>query len=347
MNEENKEEFLENAKIELAQAWETHRRAFGPILDPAFKENPNVRIHLTAALNHISRREIKRGIEILEAIRAECICDADHAAWTFCIGLAFEMAGDQEKMVRWYEKAGEYGHRFYLPYLKIAKSSYLWLDYDRSAENYARGIECLLESERDAQNTAMLISSYINFCAVLTMMHRYEEAEAAWNTVKRHPMPPAAYGTGALLYAAKRDAEKTKECLLALKKLVPMQYEPVKSRCEGIFEERNGHFSVIPFEEKAIADFWAWFEAHSQSISGMLAQKREKALSLIAERLKEVCPLFLIEPRLHAKKTKTGFHLTVDDLYAKTLTSELPRLFAACPKTLYGAFSFSVAKGSC
>jgi tetratricopeptide (TPR) repeat protein len=346
MNDWEKEELKEKAKMELAQAWETHRQAFGPILDPAFQANPSVRIPLTAALNHISRKEIKRGIEILESLREQCACDADHAAWMFCIGLAFEMAGDQEKSVRWYQKAGKYGHRFYLPYLKVAKVSYQCLDYDTSAENYARGIECLLEGEQTAQTKLILASSYVNFCTVLTMMHRYDEAEKAWDMVKDYPIMPASFATGALLYAAKGDLKKMKECLLKLQKQIPFQYEPVKSRCEGILEGRNGHFSVIAFEEKAISAFWSWFEENAEKISLLFETEKEKALSLIVEQLKKVTPLFLVDPRISAKKTEKGICFVVDDLYAKTLMSELPRLFAACPKSLCDRFSFSVRKGS-
>jgi hypothetical protein len=85
MNEQERNEFAESAKMALAQSWEAHRQAFGPILEPAFKDRPPLRIPLTAALNHISRKEIKKGIEILESLKEHCTCDEDHAAWTFCV----------------------------------------------------------------------------------------------------------------------------------------------------------------------------------------------------------------------------------------------------------------------
>lgn len=34
---------FENAKEALMLSWETHRQAFGPILEPAFTENQQVR----------------------------------------------------------------------------------------------------------------------------------------------------------------------------------------------------------------------------------------------------------------------------------------------------------------
>ena len=50
------------------KSWAVHMQAFGPILEPAFAENPQVRIILINALNHISRREVKRGMELLKEI---------------------------------------------------------------------------------------------------------------------------------------------------------------------------------------------------------------------------------------------------------------------------------------
>ena len=50
------------------KSWQMHERAFGPILLPAFTDSMAARVHLTNALNHISRRETDRGIELLEKI---------------------------------------------------------------------------------------------------------------------------------------------------------------------------------------------------------------------------------------------------------------------------------------
>ena len=60
---------FESAEFALRQSWEVHRQAFGPILEPAFEENQQVRILLINALNNISRREIQRGMEILKEIQ--------------------------------------------------------------------------------------------------------------------------------------------------------------------------------------------------------------------------------------------------------------------------------------
>ncbi len=53
---ENPNISFEEAEAALWQSWEVHRQSFGPILEPAFQENPRVRILVINALNHISHR---------------------------------------------------------------------------------------------------------------------------------------------------------------------------------------------------------------------------------------------------------------------------------------------------
>ena len=92
---------FEGAAFALWQSWETHRQAFGPILEPAFEENQEARVLLIDALNHISRREVKRGMELLKKLAPFCAYDEDRAAWAFFTGLCFEMAGAREQMLQW------------------------------------------------------------------------------------------------------------------------------------------------------------------------------------------------------------------------------------------------------
>lgn len=343
MNDREKDEFMEAAKFSLGYSWEVHRQAFGPILEPAFRDNPSVRIPLTAALNYISRQEIPRAKEILLSIKPQCVCNEDKAAWTFCVGLAHEMAGDTEEMMRWYARAGRYGHRFYLPYLKVAKAAYEDVRYDMAAKNFALAIECLLEAEESEKENAILASAYVNFCAVLTMMHRYDEAEQAWQAASRFPLPAASLATAAVLYAAKGDREQTETCLRALKKKLPSQYEPTKAKTDSILEGRDAHFRAIPFEKEKIDAFWKWFEKNQGELLRRFAGGADSITSPISEQIKRLCPYFTRKPRFLIQATEEGFSLTLDDFYAKTLSAGFEALLAACPKSLRKRFSFAVS----
>ena len=143
---------FESANFALEYSWEVHRQAFGPILEPAFVENKQVRILLINALNHISRRETKRGMELLKEIQPHCIYDEDKAAWTFFVGLCFEMAGARDQMLEWYEKACQYGHRFYLPYLKLAKAAHTAAKFEKAKAFYVTAIDCLREMPENDQD---------------------------------------------------------------------------------------------------------------------------------------------------------------------------------------------------
>lgn len=197
----------ESAEFTLRQSWEIHTQAFGPILEPAFAENLPVRILLIGALNHISRREIQRGLEILKEIQPHCVYDEDRAAWAFFVGLCFEMAGAREKMLQWYAQAGKIGHRFYLPYLKLAKAAHGSGQYKAARAYYETAIACLLEMPEKDLDPTILGSAYINLTICLTTLHRYADGVKAWRAAQCYPLPPGAFATAAVLFAAMGDLE--------------------------------------------------------------------------------------------------------------------------------------------
>lgn len=225
---------FESANFALQYSWEVHRQAFGPILEPAFVENQQVRIILINALNHISRREIKRGMELLKEIYPHCIYDEDKAAWTFFVGLCFEMGGAQEQMLEWYAKAGEIGHRFYLPYLKLAKAAHAAAQFEKAKCYYETAIDCLLEMPEEDKDETVLGSAYTNLTSCLTMLHQYPEAENAWNTAQQYPAQPGADATAAILYAAMGNSEKTAQHIENLKVKFPSWVAQTQEMTEQI-----------------------------------------------------------------------------------------------------------------
>jgi len=202
------ENLPEAAEAALRQSWEVHRQAFGPILEPAFQENQQVRILLINALNRISRREVKEGLELLKQIQPFCNYNEDKAAWAFFVGLCFEMAGAKKQMLQWYADAGKFHHRFYLPYLKLAKAAHGDGELLKARNYYVTAIRCLLETEDADRDEVILGSACTNLCSCLVMLHQYPEAEAAWLQAQKYPLQPGAHATAAILYAAMgREAE--------------------------------------------------------------------------------------------------------------------------------------------
>jgi len=234
---------FESAEFALRQSWEVHRQAFGPILEPAFRENPQVRISLIAALNHISRREIKRGMELLKEILPHCIYDEDKAAWAFFVGLCFEMGGGRKQMLEWYEKAGKIGHRFYLPYLKLAKAAHSDGQFETAKGYYKTAIQCLLEMSEQNRDDLILGSAYTNLTSCLTMLHQYPEAERAWKLSRQYPAPPGADATAAILYAAMGQEEKSAEHLGRLSESFPEWVDQTREMTRQIL---NGTHPAFP-----------------------------------------------------------------------------------------------------
>lgn len=238
------ENAFESAEFALRQSWEAHRQAFGPILEPAFVENQQVRIHLIAALNHISRREIKRGMEILKQIKEYCIYDEDKAAWTFFVGLGFEMGGAKKQMLQWYADAGKYNHRFYLPYLKLAKAAHGEAQFKSARGYYETAIECLLEMPENDRDEIILGSAYTNLTSCLTMLHQYKAAESAWAAAQQYPLQPGAAATAAILYAAMGNAEKTAKYLEELKHNFPAWVDQTQMMTQQILDGTHPAFST-------------------------------------------------------------------------------------------------------
>ncbi len=239
---ENQSINYEGAEETLRHSWEVHRQAFGPILEPAFVENQQVRILVINALNHISRREIQRGMELLKEIHPYCIYDEDKAAWAFFVGLCFEMAGSRENMLQWYEKAGQIGHRFYLPYMKLAKAAHTAAQFEKAKLYYQTGIECLLEMPENEKDEIILGSAYTNLTSCLTMLHQYPEAERAWKEAQKYSLQPGADATAAILYAAMGNAEKTEEHIRKLKEKFPVWVSQTQTMTRQILEGTHPAF---------------------------------------------------------------------------------------------------------
>lgn len=232
----------ESAVFALRQSWEIHRQAFGPIIEPAFAEAPQARIVLINALNHVSRRDIKRGMELLKELHPHCTCDEDRAAWAFFVGLCFEMGGARAQMLEWYEKAGEMGHRFYLPYLKLAKAAHSEARFEKAKVWYLTAIDCLLEMSENERDEIILGSAYTNLTSCLTMLHQYPEAEKAWKAARGYPPQPGADAAAAILYASMGNAEKVSEYMGSLKESAPALVPQTQQMTQQILDGTHPAF---------------------------------------------------------------------------------------------------------
>ena len=330
----------------VQRSWQMHMKAFGPILEPAFAEDFQTRIHLVNALNHISNRDLKTGLKKLQLIENACVTDADKAAWLFCMGLCMEMANMKEEMISFYQNAGEYGHCFYLPYLKVAKAAHSDAVFEIAEANYARAIQCLNADRLNEQNKIILGSVYTNYASCLTMMHRYGEAEEALkNSREILPEQRGRAATEAILEAAKGEAEKARALTEKILGNEPALYDSTKKMVDEILEKKNPHFASVSLPEGWTAEFWNWFISNEASfLKNLEAEDYTSVFLMLQPKLKAVFPFmernleFAIEPKANF------YQITFADFFMVALECAYKELIETVPSSLSVRWRFDMAR---
>ncbi len=331
-------EAYEAAEAILRRSWEVHRQAFGPILEPAFTENTQVRLPLIQALNHISRRQIKEGLGLLKSIQEYCQYDEDRAAWCFFVGLAFEMAGDKAHCLHWYAEAGRYNHSFYLPYLKLAKQAHQDGRFEEAHPSYLKAVQCLQAMPEAEKDENILASAYLNLCSCLTMMHRLPEAEQAWNQARSLPSPPEAQATAAILFAAMGKKELCEQALQALQKEASPLLSHAQLMTRQIFDGTHPHFYPVPVTEQELPLFWMWFQSYRFSFE----KQDPDCLAAGKQLLKKAFPFLDREPVLTVTRQGGKPKLCFHDCYSVALHHGYARLLECCPEPLLKEWFFEL-----
>ena len=326
------------------QSWSGHMQAFGPILEPAFVEDYQSLTHLCAALNLISNRKLEQALKKLQLLQKRVETDADKAAWLFCMGLVFDMAGVKDAMVDFYQQAAAVGHRFYLPYLKVAKAAHMDGAFDVAAENYEMGISCLREMEQKGQVLMILASAYSNYASVLTMMHRFEEAHAMLDaSMDAMPVLPGRSGTHGVLFAAEGNWAVSDAAMEALAAENPMLFEHTKKVVEEIRQGKHPQFFVQEIAQEQIDAFWAWFAENEGAVAGCLAADAyAEAFALVQPRLRELFPFMERDLDIAFQPVEEGIRLIFADYYAVGLRDGYEKLIAACPANLENPWIFEI-----
>lgn len=318
---------------DFQRQWAVHMGAFGPILGPAFQEDYQSRIHLMAALNHISRRDIPGSLKKLEALRDKCETDADKAAWLFFMGLCFEFGGLQEQMLGCYQSAGELHHRFYMPYMKLAKFFQQGCLYERAEENYRAAIRCYDGTGLSDADRRILGSAYTGLATCLTMMHRYGEAEGALESSRRlWPEAPGRSAAEAVLYAAMGDTARMAASLSVLEGHAPDVYPSVADMTKRILDGTEALFCPMPVEEEKCAAFWQWFLENREELEARLDKEEfDGLLEPVEERLNDLLPFGQRELDARILPEEGGFRLLLPDYYAVSLTHGYEQLLRTRP----------------
>lgn len=335
---------FESGKVQ--QSWTVHMQAFGPILEPAFAGDYQTRVDLTAALNMISRRDLKGGLDKLKRIQTKCVTDADKAAWLFFMGVCMEMAGAKEQMISLYQQAGELGHRFYLPYLKVAKAAHGDMVLEVAEENYQTAIACLKEAPEDGQTHLILASAYTNLASCLTMMHRFDDAFDALEYSNQFVQRlPGRSGTAAIAAAAEGDWERAEESLENLRMEAPQMMEQVRDVVEKIRSGIHPHFFAQPIADEEISGFWSWFAEQEAVLSEKVSREDyEGAASMLQERLALLFPFAEKGIELALFPEDGYIRITMADFYAVGVNRGYQQLLNGCPDEMGERWKFTVVR---
>lgn len=323
-------------KPEVQQSWQVHMAAFGPVLEHAFEQDYQARIHLIAALNHLSRREVSQAHQKLEQLRKRLANDADHLAWTFFKGLCFEFGGDTEYMLLCYTTVTEHGLKFYMPYIKLAKFYQKGHLYDRAEKQYLGAIACFDGTGLGPQEKLILGSAYAGAATCRTMMHQYAEAEKLLSVSRQlWSDGPGRSAVEAVLYAALNHREKVEAALEVLKNHAPQAYEEIKQTATKILAGEEPMFAPVTVDREKLSEFWSWF-AESET---MLLDADEECTDLISSKLNETFPVG--EGELEVARDEQGT-LYLQHVFSVALEDGFRKLLACAPSDLTENWHFEI-----
>ena len=329
-------------KDDVKRSWEIHLKAYGPILEPAFQNNLQARVHLSAALNMISGRNLAGALLKLKALQKSLATDADKAAYIFCFGLYCETAGNPEQAAACYAQSIQYGHSFYLPYLKVAKYYLSSRMCKEAEENFRKAIGCFSAVGLSDDDKAVLGSAYTNLASCLTMQHRYDEARAALDSAAKLGTDAAGRAAAeAVLFALDGDEAKVAECLALLKG--PEVAAAVKKNTDGILARTDPMFFEVPVEDTRIAAFWTWFAGYEAEMEKLLdKEKYDDGLTPVARQLLAAFPFLEAIPNVGLGKNAKGYVVELKDYYAVGVVAAYEKLIAACPGDIAEKWQFII-----
>lgn len=332
---------------QFQQSWQAHVQAFGPILLPAYADCYTAKVHLTNILNKISRGDVDGAKAVMETLTRSCGCDTpeEKALLCFLEGLCCEVTGNRMGMFSKYDRAGDYGHRFYLLHLKNGKFALESGELDIALAEYTKALPLLRELPEGPARAKLLGSALTNTASCLTYMHRYADAEAALAEARATGPVSRIETVEAVLYAATGKETEMEACLAAL--TGDPEYDHICALVRSILEGRDPHFTVQPVDENAVSSFWHWFAENEESLLALYNQQDEELPEeFILQLDAHMEPCFPFE---HAPLEIAG-HKEADppelsiftDGYHRSLKEGCGVLFAACPADIAARWEFTV-----
>ena len=258
---------LSSIKLRTAfdDAWYLHSRMFGPIMEPAFKDDAAARFELTAALNLMSRDEHHKALKKLDRLHDFCRTDDDFAAWYFFMGVCGIKLGFRDRAMMMLTESSKLEPDFYMVYLMLGRCLQESRHYEVAVSAYAHTVEKIVDAPpRDEvpaiDRNALLGSLHGNMATCYVMMRLYGEAEYELYEAQSYGYsPPLMSLTWAILYAATDRKTKAREEMAKLRAELPEAESKSVLNVEEIISGRNPHFTLQKIDVGRLEGFWEWF----------------------------------------------------------------------------------------
>lgn len=241
--------------------------------------------------------------------------------------------------------AGEYGHQFYLPYLRAAKCAHEDAVFEIAEENYIKALDCLGRHQtQDEQYLNVLDSVYTNYASCLTMMHRYEEAQDMLKRAEALPVEVSGKeSVYAILYAALGRQDGVRENLDRLLEKNRKMAEYTKQMTDEILEGDHAHFAAVPARKELMPGFWQWFSENDQWLQHQFqGEKYDDMLNALSEKLTPIFPFMERDLEFGITTEQDQYVVELGDFFSVSLTEGYKELLEMQPENLRDHWSFRI-----
>lgn len=338
---------LPKAAEKFADKLYNHRRMFGEIIDPAFRDDIAARLRLIDTLELMMRGRLPEATKKLYGLHEFCRSDADFAAWYFFTGVLCEKCGMTEPALFYYGESAKCDPEFYMVYLQLAKCLHTKKRYEGALNAYITALdEVLSRPKRDevpaVREDALLGSIHANAANCLLMMRRYDDAEFELYEAERYGCEdPMLWLTWATLYAATGRRAQASERMSRLRAESPELEAASALRVREVIEQRNSRFALRSIPTDKLKAFWDWFSENEGMMHTLaVGAGSQLALDKVYEQMCNVFDFGTEKPGLSFGLDGEKARLSFYDNYNLTFEIWLERLVDTAPKQLRQRWSF-------
>lgn len=338
---------LPKAAEKFADKLYNHRRMFGEIIDPAFRDDIAARLRLIDTLELMMRGRLPEASKKLYGLHEFCRSDADFAAWYFFTGVLCEKCGMTEPALFYYGESAKCDPEFYMVYLQLAKCLHTKKRYESALNAYITALdEVLSRPKRDevpaVREDALLGSIHANAANCLLMMRRYDDAEFELYEAQRYNYsPPQMLVTWATLYAATGRKIRAAEKMSKLKKCAPELESASALGVMEIIEQKNSHFAPRAIDSEKLKNFWDWFCANAERLKALtFGAPSPDMMNEVYEQVSGMFDAVVEKPGFEFGRDGAKARMSFFDNYNLTFELWLSKLVDTAPRSLRTDWSF-------